>query len=127
MREKISLKILPQMGEFNKWGEPLYESVILGLIVAVVCMIVATAVGRAIPRLRKPGGVLLVALIPLFVPGLTMGAALFISIRSLLELRLGVGGWAGALCRTRVRIKCTRTSSAELGATQAFIIDLRRA
>jgi len=78
------------LGEFNKWGEPLYESVILGLIVAVVCMIVATAVGRAIPRLRKPGGVLLVALIPLFVPGLTMGAALFIFIRSLLELRLGL-------------------------------------
>ncbi len=73
------------LGEFNKWGEPLYESVFLGLIVAVVCMIVATAVGRAIPRLRKPGGVLLVALIPLFVPGLTMGAALFIFIRSLLE------------------------------------------
>jgi len=78
------------LSEFNKWGEPLYESVILGLIVAVVCMIVATAVGRAIPRLRKPGGVLLVALIPLFVPGLTMGAALFIFIRSFLELRLGL-------------------------------------
>jgi len=78
------------LGEFHKWGEPLYESVILGLIVAVVCMVVATAVGRAIPRLRKPGGVLLVALIPLFVPGLTMGAALFIFIRSFLELRLGL-------------------------------------
>ena len=78
------------LGEFNKWGEPLYESVILGLIVAVVCMVVATAVGRAIPRLRKPGGVLLVALLPLFVPGLTMGAALFIFIRSFLELRLGL-------------------------------------
>ena len=78
------------MGAFNKWGEPLYESVIMGVVVGIVCMIVATAVGRAMPRMRRPGGVILVALIPLFVPGLTMGAALFISIRSFLDLRLGL-------------------------------------
>ena len=75
---------------FNKWGEPLYESVAMGVVVGIVCMIVATAVGRAMPRMRKPGGVILIALIPLFVPGLTMGAALFISIRSFLDLRLGL-------------------------------------
>ena len=78
------------MGAFNKWGEPLYESVAMGVVVGIVCMIVATAVGRAMPRMRKPGGVILIALIPLFVPGLTMGAALFISIRSFLDLRLGL-------------------------------------
>ena len=33
---------------------------------------------------------MLIALIPLFVPGLTMGAALFIFIRSFLDLRLGL-------------------------------------
>ena len=78
------------MGAFNKWGEPLYESIAMGVVVGIVCMIVATAVGRAMPRMRKPGGVILIALIPLFVPGLTMGAALFISIRSFLDLRLGL-------------------------------------
>ena len=72
------------------WVEPFWESVVLGLVVGVTCMIVATAVGRAIPRLRRPGGVVLVALLPLFVPGLTMGAALFIFFRSLLGLRLGM-------------------------------------
>jgi ABC-type spermidine/putrescine transport system permease subunit II len=74
----------------ERWIEPLWESVVMGLVVALVCMIVATAVGRAIPRMRKPGGVILIALVPLFVPGLTMGAALFIFIRSFLELRLGL-------------------------------------
>ena len=60
-----------------------------GLIVALVCMVVATAVGRAIPQLRRPGGVVLIALLPLFVPGMTMGAALFIFLRSFLGLKLG--------------------------------------
>jgi len=78
------------MGGFEKWGEPLYESVAMGVVTGLVCMVVATAVGRAMPRMRKPGGVMLVALIPLFVPGLTMGAALFIFIRSFLDLRLGL-------------------------------------
>ena len=78
------------MGGFEKWGEPLYESVAMGVVAGLVCMVVATAVGRAMPRMRKPGGVMLIALIPLFVPGLTMGAALFIFIRSFLDLRLGL-------------------------------------
>ena len=78
------------MGAFNKWGEPLYESIVMGVVVGIVCMIVATAIGRAIPRMRRPGGVMLIALIPLFVPGLTMGAALFIFFRSFLDLRLGL-------------------------------------
>ena len=72
------------------WREPLAESVILGLIVGTVCMIVATAVGRAIPQMHRPGGVLLLSLTPLFVPALTMGAALFIFIRSYMGLRLGL-------------------------------------
>lgn len=73
-----------------KWVEPLLQSVALGLIVGLACMLVATAVGRAIPRMNRPGGVILVALLPLFVPGLTMGAALFIFFRALLGLRLGM-------------------------------------
>jgi ABC-type spermidine/putrescine transport system permease subunit II len=76
--------------EDSRWAGPFWISMLLGLIVAVACTIVATAVGRIIPRLRRPGGPLLIALMPLFVPGLTMGAALFIFLRSLLGLRLGL-------------------------------------
>jgi ABC-type spermidine/putrescine transport system permease subunit II len=73
-----------------RWLEPFWQSTVLGLVVGITCMIVATAVGRAIPRMPRPGGVVLIALLPLFVPGLTMGAALFIFFRSLLGLRLGM-------------------------------------
>jgi ABC-type spermidine/putrescine transport system permease subunit II len=74
----------------RQWHQPLVKSILLGLVVGITCMVVATAIGRAIPRMRRPGGVLLTALLPLFVPGLTMGAALFIFLRSLLGLRLGM-------------------------------------
>jgi ABC-type spermidine/putrescine transport system permease subunit II len=73
-----------------QWVKPFWESTVLGLVVGLTCMVVATAVGRAIPRMPRPGGVVLIALLPLFVPGLTMGAALFIFFRSLLGLRLGM-------------------------------------
>lgn len=73
-----------------KWRGPLQLSLILAACVGLTCTLVATAVGRLIPRMRRPGGVLLTALLPLFVPGLTMGAALFIFFRSLLGLRLGL-------------------------------------
>lgn len=74
------------------WLEPFASSIIIGALVAIVCMILATAVGRAIPRARRPGGLVLFAIIPLFVPGMSMGAALFIAFRTVLDLKLGY--WA---------------------------------
>ncbi len=73
----------------ERWIEPLQTSIVLAIVVALCCMVVATAVGRAIPRLRRRGGVLLLATLPMFVPGLTMGAALFFFFRSYLTLKLG--------------------------------------
>jgi ABC-type spermidine/putrescine transport system permease subunit II len=75
---------------YPTWGEPLLLSLLLASATAITCMIVATAVGRIIPRLKRQGSVLIIALLPLFVPGLTMGAALFLFFRSYLALRLGV-------------------------------------
>jgi ABC-type spermidine/putrescine transport system permease subunit II len=74
----------------DKWHTPFIKSVILGLMVALACMIVGTFLARALVRLKRPGGVLFVALLPLFVPGLTIGAALFIFLRTTLNLRLGM-------------------------------------
>jgi ABC-type spermidine/putrescine transport system permease subunit II len=73
-----------------RWLTPLWTSLGLSILVAFVCAVAATMLGRAVTRMRKPGAVLLVTLLPLFVPGLTMGAALFISFRMLLDLRLGL-------------------------------------
>jgi ABC-type spermidine/putrescine transport system permease subunit II len=86
----LSLANYASLLDDPQWGEPLIKSTVMGLIVGLACMVVATAVGRAIPRMRRPGGVILIALLPLFVPGLTMGAALFVFFRSLLGLRLGI-------------------------------------
>ena len=72
-----------------RWTEPLQTSIVLGIMVAFCCMVIATAVGRAIPRLRRRGGILLLATLPMFVPGLTMGAALFFFFRSYLTFKLG--------------------------------------
>ena len=73
-----------------RWLTPLWTSLGLSILVAFVCAVAATMLGRAVTRMRKPGQVLRLILLPLFVPGLTMGAALFISFRMLLDLRLGL-------------------------------------
>jgi spermidine/putrescine transport system permease protein len=72
-----------------QWVKPLAASLATASLVAVLCMVVATIVGRAIPHLARPGGVVLIAILPLFVPGMSMGAALFIFLRSFLGLKLG--------------------------------------
>lgn len=74
----------------SKWVVPFWKSIGLGICVSLICMVVATALGRAVSRMRRPGGVILIALLPLFVPGLTMGAALFIFIRTIMGLKLGL-------------------------------------
>ena len=86
----LTLEHYASLAADPQWVTPFWESTVLGLVVGLTCMVVATAVGRAIPRMPRPGGVVLIALLPLFVPGLTMGAALFIFFRSLLGLRLGM-------------------------------------
>ncbi len=74
----------------ESWHAPMLESAGLGLAVSVACMVLGTLLARALVRLAKPGGPLFLALLPLFVPGLTMGAALFIFLRTTLGLRLGL-------------------------------------
>jgi len=72
-----------------QWVRPLAASLAMATLVALLCMVVATVVGRAIPHLARPGSVVLIAILPLFVPGMSMGAALFIFLRSFLGLKLG--------------------------------------
>jgi ABC-type spermidine/putrescine transport system permease subunit II len=86
----LTLRWYQEMLVDTRWASPLWASIGLGVLVGLCSMVVATAVGRAIPRLKKRGGVLLFAFLPMFVPGLTMGAALFLFLRSYLELRLGL-------------------------------------
>ena len=71
------------------WVQPFVISLVIATIVGLISALVATFVGRAIPRARRPGTIVLLAMLPLFIPGMSMGAALFIFLRVLLGLQLG--------------------------------------
>ena len=88
----LSFEHYRALAEEPRWVDPFLSSVLIGLIVALVCVLIATAVGRAIVNSRRPGALVLFAIIPLFVPGMSMGAALFIFLRTVLDLKLGY--WA---------------------------------
>jgi len=85
----LSLENYAALFADTHWVDPFLASIVVGLIVALVSTVVATFVGRAIPLLRRPGRVILLTLLPLFVPGMSMGAALFIFFRSFLGFKLG--------------------------------------
>jgi ABC-type spermidine/putrescine transport system permease subunit II len=71
------------------WHAPFVNSVLIGLAVALTCMVLGTFVARSVVAMTRPGPVLFVAVLPLFVPGLTIGAALFVLLRTVLGLTLG--------------------------------------
>lgn len=79
----------------DQWHEPLIASLLIGALVGLVCAVVATVVGRAVPNMRRPGRMLFMFVLPLFVPGMSMGAAMFIFLRSVLDLKLDF--WSVAL------------------------------
>ncbi|TDK50149.1 ABC transporter permease [Antarcticimicrobium luteum] len=73
----------------DAWHMPMVASVVIGLIIGLVSAVTATIIGRAVPKMRRPGRLLAMFVLPLFVPGMSMGAALFIFARSVLGLDLG--------------------------------------
>lgn len=85
----LSLANYVALAEDTRWVKPFAASLVMGAVVGILSMIVATLLGRAIPRSRHPGTIVLFAVVPLFVPGMSMGAALFIFLRSFLGLKLG--------------------------------------
>jgi ABC-type spermidine/putrescine transport system permease subunit II len=54
-----------------------------------VTAVTATLVGRALPHSPRAGTLVLLAVLPLFIPGMSMGAAQFIFLRPMLGLTLG--------------------------------------
>ena len=74
----------------GKWLGPLELSLLIGLMVAACCMVAATLVGRALPRMKRRGGLLMIFLLPLFFPGIVAGAAFFMHYKALLGVKMGV-------------------------------------
>lgn len=79
-----------KMAADTRWRAPMLTSLGVAGGVAVICALLATVLGRAIMRLKRPAPVIALTLLPLFVPGLTVGAALFLFLRVNLGLRLGL-------------------------------------
>lgn len=73
----------------GRWVNPLFNSVLLGLAVAISCAGAAIIVARVIPILKHRGLVLAAFLVPLFIPGILVGVAIFIYFRVIIGLKLG--------------------------------------
>jgi putative spermidine/putrescine transport system permease protein/spermidine/putrescine transport system permease protein len=79
-----------QLAGNSNWSKPLGLSFAVAALVAILCMMCAGLVGRAIPRLRRGrNAVVALTLLPLMVPGVVVGTALFLYFRVLLGLKLG--------------------------------------
>ena len=76
--------------EDRGWVEPIELSLMIALIVALLCMLASTLVGRSLPALRRSGWILFAFLLPLFVPGIVLGVTLFMFYRSFLGIRTGL-------------------------------------
>lgn len=64
----------------NHWLTPLSASILISLLVGISCMFIATVVARTIVRSGNPLPIMGLSLLPLFVPGLTMGSALGLNL-----------------------------------------------
>lgn len=127
----LSLQHYRALFQDTQWTGPFGASLVIGLLVGVICAVVATAVGRMLPSTRRPGTILLLCVLPLFLPGMSMGAALFIVLRSALDLRLGFASiflghfvWAFPFALLIILVLTTRfdhrlvEASSDLGASR---------
>jgi ABC-type spermidine/putrescine transport system permease subunit II len=88
--DPFTLRWFVALGDNTNWVEPLAVSLGVAAIVAELCMGTAAMVGRVLPRIRRRRGLALSAvLLPLMVPGVVVGTALFLYFRVLLGLKLG--------------------------------------
>lgn len=73
----------------TRWVGPLVASLGCGAVVGLACAASGLLVARALPHLKARGALLLAFLAPLFIPGVLLGAGLFLYLRVFLGLRLG--------------------------------------
>jgi ABC-type spermidine/putrescine transport system permease subunit II len=126
----LTFKHYAALSDDTRWLKPFGASLAIALLVGAISAVVATAVGRALPKTASPGRVLVLCLLPLFVPGMSMGAALFIFLRSVLGVKLGFSSilaghfvWAFPFALLIVLVLTTRfdhrlvEASSDLGAS----------
>jgi len=73
------------------WLAPLLLTLEIAVIVGLLCVVAATALGRIIPRLTTGMRLIMVALlIPLMVPGIVMGIQEFTFWRTVIGIKPGI-------------------------------------
>ena len=74
-----------------RWADPLVASIVLAFGIGVACTAAALLVARGVQALsnKARGRLIGIFLIPLLIPGVLMGAGLFIYLRVFLQLKLG--------------------------------------
>ena len=85
----ITIEHYAELFAGTRWLMPLIASLAIGVLVGLFVMVVATVVGRVAPRSPIVGRIVLLSLLPLFIPGIALGASLFIFLRMILGLSLG--------------------------------------
>jgi ABC-type spermidine/putrescine transport system permease subunit II len=126
----LTFKHYAALFDDTRWLKPFGASLAIALLVGAISAVVATGVGRALPKTDNPGRVLVLCLLPLFVPGMSMGAALFIFLRTVLGVKLGFSSilaghfvWAFPFALLIVLVLTTRfdhrlvEASSDLGAS----------
>lgn len=73
----------------GRWIVPLVRSVLLATAVGLVTSLMAVAVARALLRVRRPIALFVLCVLPLCIPGMTLGAGQFVLFRGVLGLDLG--------------------------------------
>ncbi len=92
----FTLKYYRELAGQPDWIGPLLNSLAIAVGVSVVCMVAATIAGRAIPRIRRGQlGIVGIMLLPLMIPGVVIGTALFLYFRVALGFKMGL--WSLAL------------------------------
>ena len=84
-----------------RWLWPFAASLVIATLVGLICALSATLVGRELPKSRHAGRILLFCVLPLFVPGMSMGAARWPSIS--ISTVVMANAWLALRCDARLR------------------------
>lgn len=87
----FTLQYYHELASEAGWITPLVNSLLIAIGIAVISMIAATVVARAVPRLaRGQLAIVGVMLLPMMIPGVVVGTALFLYLRVFLGLKMGL-------------------------------------
>ena len=112
------------VGDFQL-KEPLTKSISIATLTSILCMISAVLVGRILPTMKSQGILLFGFLLPLMVPGIVVGMAMFLFFRIGLGIKMGTWSlvlahfvWAFPFCLLVILVVVSRLDQRVLEAAR---------